>query len=75
MDFDKLEAGMQIKYIGDTLAFGGEYLLTSAESTYLDVNDCPEDEWGKLMIVELMNDDTPMFFTLEMLDASEWKLV
>jgi hypothetical protein len=74
MDFDKLEAGMQIEYIGDSFAFGGEYLLSTSESTYEDINDCPEHEKGKLMIIEFMNNDNPMFFTLDMLNEKEWKL-
>ena len=64
MDFTNVEAGMQIQYTGDSFAFGGEYLVTTAESTYEDVNDCPKHEKGKLMIIEFTNDgEMPMFFT------------
>jgi len=75
MDFSKVEAFTSINYIGDSMAFGGKYLVTTAQSTYVNVADCPDDEWGVLVICELMNDDTPMFFPLESLDPNEWEII
>lgn len=74
MDFTGLKPLAKIKYIGNSLAFGGIYTLIPAESTYYEASDCPEHERGKLMIVEFMNDDTPMFFLVEELDPNEWSL-
>jgi hypothetical protein len=74
MDFSKLKESMEIKYIGDSFVFDGVYKLYLAESTYVDKNECPEHERGKLMIIELMNDGSPMFFTLDMLNPSDWRL-
>lgn len=74
MDFSRLKENMEIKYIGDSLAYGGVYTLYSTESTYVNKEDCPEHERGKLMIIELINDDTPVFFTLDMLNPDEWEL-
>lgn len=73
MDFSKVKEGEKIRYIGDSWAFGGDYITVSAKSTYLNPEDCPEHEKGKLMIIEFMNDDTPMFFPLYSLDANEWE--
>ncbi len=74
MDFSQLKAGDRIEYIGDSIAFGGFYATVTAESTCGNPEDCPENEKGKLMIIEFMNDGTPMFFILDMLDPKEWKL-
>lgn len=74
MDFSLVNEGMKIEYIGDSFAYGGTYKTVKAESTYETEESCPEDEKGKLMIIEFMNDGSPMFFTLGMLDNSEWKL-
>lgn len=49
--------------------------VVSAKSTNNYSNVCPEDEKGKLMIIEFMNDDTPMFFTLDSLNPKEWEIV
>lgn len=73
MDFSNVKLGDKIKYIGDTFAFGGCYKTVTAESTYINEEDCPDNLRGKLMIVEFMNDGTPMFFPINMLDASEWE--
>jgi hypothetical protein len=73
MDFSKVKEGMSIEYIGDSFALGGVYQVVSAESTYIDKHKCPENEKGKLMIIEFMNDDTPIFFTLDTLKPNEWK--
>lgn len=75
MDFSIVKEGMTIEYIGDSFAYGGYYKVVNAESTYEKEEDCPNNEKGKLMIIEFMNDDTPMFFTLDMLNDSQWKLV
>lgn len=72
MDFSQLVSGDKIEYVGDTYAFGGEYSIVAAESTYSKEDFCPENERGKLMIVEFMNDGTPMFFTVDTLDKEEW---
>lgn len=74
MNFEEVKAGMRIEYIGESWAFEGDYKVYNAEATY-EPDKCPDDEKGKLLIVEFMNDDTPMFFTLERLDPKEWKLV
>lgn len=73
MDFSKVKAGDRIEYIGDSWAFGGFYKTYTAESTYKNPDDCPEHERGKLIIIEFMNDDTPMYFTLDSLNPKEWK--
>lgn len=75
MDFSKVIAGDKIKYIGDSFAFGGCYITVTAESTYHNQNDCPDHEKGKLMIIELMNNGTPMFFTLDILNPEDWILM
>lgn len=75
MDWSKVKEGMKINYIGDSMAYGGSYTTVSAESTYENAESCPEDEKGKLMIIEFMNDDTPMFFVIDYLDPTEWELV
>lgn len=75
LDVANLKDGMKIEYIGDSFAFGGEYNLHAAESTYADASLVPEHEKGKLMIIELMNDGTPMYFTVDSLDLKEWRVV
>lgn len=75
MNFSKLNEGDYIKYIGDSFAYGGSYKLIQAESTYTNPDNCPEHQKGKLMIIEFMNNGTPMFFTLDMLDRDEWEKV
>lgn len=74
MNFSEVKAGDRIKYIGDSWAFGGYYKTVTAESTYSNEDDCPDNLRGELMIVELMNNGTPMFFPLKMLDSKEWDL-
>lgn len=69
-----IKEGMRIEYIGERIAFGGKYLVVAPESTYLNASDCPVEEKGKLMIIEFMNDDTPMFFRVDKLNLNEWRL-
>lgn len=57
------------------MAFGGEYDVVTAESTYGDPNTMPESEKGKLMIIEYADEDNVMFFPLENLNPKEWTLV
>lgn len=75
MNFEEVKAGMVLKYIGDSLAFGGTYTVVDAESTYINPEDCPDYEKGKQMIIEFMNNGTPMYFPLGRLDPQEWQLV
>lgn len=75
MDFSTVKEGGTLTYIGNSLAFGGSYKVVTAESTYLDPSQCPDEERGQLMIIEFMNDDTPMFFMVNQLDPKEWKVV
>lgn len=75
MDFSQVKAGDKLKYGGDSNAFGGTYRTYAAEETYLSEEDCPEHIRGILLIIELMNDDTPMFFALDSLNPNEWQLV
>lgn len=74
MNFLEVKEGMNIEYIGDSLAFEGIYQVVSAESTYRDKSKCPANEKGKLLIIEFMNDGTPMFFHLDHLNPAEWRL-
>jgi hypothetical protein len=73
LDLTKVKEGGRIEYIGDSWAYGGSYSVVSAESTYKNPDDCPDNEKGKMMIIEFMNDDTPMFFTLDRLELEEWR--
>jgi hypothetical protein len=74
IDFSTVTAGDRIEYIGDSIAYGGFYTVFTAESTYRPQSLCPEHERGKLMIVEFTNSDLAMFFTLDRLNPSDWKL-
>ena len=71
----EVKEGMQIEYIGESFAFGGKYKTVSVESTYIHMEDCTVGERGKLVIIEFMNDDTPMFFSLDTLNPKDWRLV
>ena len=75
INFSQLKSLQIINYVGDSLAFGGEYTLFPIEETYLDESQCPKEDKGKLVIVEFMNNDTPMFFTLDKLDPKDWEIV
>lgn len=75
LDLKSVKEGSRIEYIGDSDAFGGPYTIVSAESTYKNPDDCPDNEKGKLMIIEFMNDDTPMFFAIDNLKHEEWKII
>lgn len=74
IDFSAVKATQRIKFVGDSWAFGGEYIVCAAEETY-GVGKCPDQEKEKLLIVEFMNDGSPMFFTLDMLRAEDWEPV
>jgi hypothetical protein len=74
LDISKVREGNKIEYLGESLAYGGNYIVVSAESTYTIPNNCPEEYKGKMMIIELMNDGTPLFIPIERLNAEEWKL-
>jgi hypothetical protein len=74
MDFKEVKEFDRIEYVGDSFAFGGFYTVMKAESTYMKPEDCPESEQGKLMIAELTSDDVAMFFTLDSLNPSDWKI-
>lgn len=72
----EVKRGMSIEYIGDSLVYGGIYDVHLAEETYVDVEDCPYYEKGKLMIVEVTHNDTPMFLLIEEdLNLNDWKIV
>jgi len=75
MEFSQVKVGDSIRYIGDSLAFGGCYKTVTAESTFINEEDCPNDLRGELMIIEFMNDGTPMFFPIKMLDPKSWESV
>lgn len=74
MDFSKVKAGDRITYIADSFAFGGTYTVVTAESTYTEFNTMPDNEIGKLIIIEFMNNGEPMFFPLKMLNPKDWEL-
>jgi hypothetical protein len=71
----EVKEGMHIEYIGDSLSYGGQYLVVTAESTYTNPSNCPKNEKGKLMIIDFMNDSTPMYFVIDYLNLKEWRLV
>ena len=73
-DFSALKAGQKITYKGDSFAFGGGYELRPIEDTYVDKDKCPSEHKGKPVIIEFMNDGTPMFFTLDMLNPNDWEV-
>lgn len=75
LNVSDVKEGMRIEYIGKSWAFGGDYKVVTAESTYRDPADCPDDDKGKLMIIEFMNNGTPMFFRVDRLNTAEWQLV
>ncbi|MFC7371117.1 hypothetical protein ACFQPF_05460 [Fictibacillus iocasae] len=75
MDLSTVSAGDSIRYTGSSFKFDdGTYTVVSAESTYEPASACPEDARGKLLIIEFMNDGTPMFFFLDQLNPHEWEL-
>lgn len=73
IDFTKVKEGSFIEYTGDSFAYGGQYEVVSAESTF--IGECPEYLQGKLMIIEFMNNGDPMFIRVENLKSNEWRLV
>lgn len=75
MSLSLLKARQKIQYIGDSFAFGGEYELIPIEDTYQDKTLCPSEDKGKVVIIEFMNNGTPMFFKMEQLNPNDWKLV
>ncbi|MGG3471387.1 hypothetical protein ABES02_28435 [Neobacillus pocheonensis] len=76
LDIVDVKEGSRIKYISDDGVFDEpSYKVISAESTYKSPNECPENEKGKLMIIEFMNDGTPMFFTIDSLNPKDWAIV
>lgn len=75
MDYTKVKEGDSIRYIGESIAYGGNYKTVAAESTFLNQEDCPEKLKGKLVIIEFMNDGTPMFFPVHLLDPNDWEIV
>lgn len=75
VDFSTVKAGNTLKYVGDNwMAFSGTYTVYPIEETYKE-GMCPEEEKGKLVIIEFMNNGTPMFFTFNYLKATEWEVV
>lgn len=74
IDFSTVKEGDRIEYIGESFAYGGFYTVYLTEKTYKNHADCPKSQIGKLLIVEFMNDDTPMFFPIDKLNPNEWKL-
>ncbi|QZA69562.1 hypothetical protein 035JT004_63 [Bacillus phage 035JT004] len=75
MDFSKIKDGDTINYIGDSMAYGGTYTVLKTEATYIDPDKCPEEDRGKLLIIEFMNNGDPMFIPLGHLQSNEWELV
>lgn len=72
LELASIEANDRIKYVGDSHSFGGSYTVLPAEATYEHETDVPFYEKGKLLIIELTNDDRPIFFFIETLNLSEW---
>lgn len=73
IDFTKVKEDDVIEYTGDSFAYGGQYTIVSAGSTF--IGECPEYLQGKLMIIEFMNNGDPMFIRVENLKSDEWRLV
>jgi hypothetical protein len=71
----EVKEGMHIEYTGDSLSYGEQYLVVPAESTYTNPSNCPDNEKGKLMIIDFMNDGSPMYFVIDYLNFKEWRLV
>lgn len=67
-----VQAGDVITYVGDSLAFGGDYEVVREADTYVEAEDAAQPE--RLMICEFMNDGTPMFIPVEELDESDWEI-
>jgi hypothetical protein len=74
IDFSTVSAGQKIAYIAPSFAFGGKYTCLPIEKTYVNEEDVPEKDRGKWVIIEFMNDGTPMFFTADMLNPRDWEL-
>ena len=75
LNVSEVKRGMNIEYIGESLGYGGKYNVHLAEETYVDVEDCPECEKGKLTIVEITHSDIPMFILIEEdLNLNDWKI-
>ncbi|UUV46535.1 hypothetical protein [Bacillus phage vB_BanS-Thrax3] len=66
MGLTKAKVNDRIEYIGDSLGYGGTY-------TVVDMN--PEEPSEALVIIEFMNDGTPMFIPIENLNPKEWRFV
>lgn len=72
MDLRKVFAGDVLKYIGESDTFGGLYIVLRAEDTYVNVEDMPEADKGKRLIVEFDKNENPMFIELENLNGDDW---
>lgn len=72
MDYRDLQKGDTIVYKGAGLEFGGEYKVYCFKDTY-GAGRCPKNLENELCIIELQNDDTPMYFDVRELVETEWQ--
>lgn len=68
----EVQAGDIITYIGDSFAHDGDYVVLREAETYVNPADAPQPE--RLVICELMNNGSPMYFPLDELDADKWEV-
>lgn len=68
-----VRAGETIEYTGNSWSFGGSYDVVRESDTYAD-SARPAWAGDAPVIVEFMNDDTPVFFKIADLKESEWAL-
>jgi len=69
---EQVREGTVLQYVGNSTAFGGTYKVCSMESTYTNPEACPEEDRGRLVMIEFTNQDRPMFFDIEKLHTKDW---
>lgn len=75
LNTEVLQVGDTIEYLGDNwVAFDRTYKVYSVESSYINKEDCPVEDRGKLLIYVESGDDF-LFYPVDLLTKNEWRKV
>lgn len=73
MDLTTIKAGDVIRYI--KVENDEQFMVTSAEDTYENQEDVPDEEKGKLFVAVLLPNGKPAFVDVQKLNPNEWDIV
>ena len=74
LNISALKEGQFIRYIGDSWTFGGTYKLYRYETSFINPDECPDEDRDSLFI-HVESGDWFLFYLVRLLRPDEWELI